>query len=139
MTEKCAFCSDRAFARCEVPVTGPAMEEVGRLAPGDLLQSPRTLEFIAIRKIVDSKANESLDTTDCESDVWPAPVRVEAQIGKRKEVHLLTPTLPVIILQTWPCGVPVCESHAIDRGDGRPICPHHWEIVQVEPEGKKTA
>ncbi len=61
--------------------------------------------------------------------------RVKCVLLKRRQKRRfeLTPTLPVLVLASEACGIPVCEIHSMDRGDG-PVCCRHWEVKAVEPD-----
>lgn len=111
---KCGFCSAIATGVCAVSTTEPRIHMPLELESGDTVQVFWDLQFYVIDKI-----QEGIVT------VWVK--------RKRKRTFELTSTLPVLVMESIACGIPVCEVHGVDRGAGL-VCCRHWEVKAVEPD-----
>lgn len=106
---KCGFCSDVATGECAVSITEPRIHMADELEAGDLVQVSWDLQYYLIENIEGEHVTVSVS-------------------HKRKLTFHLTPGMPLLKLDTSECATPVCDTHQIDRGDGKAICPHHWEV-----------
>lgn len=127
----CRFCSSPATLACGFMLSEPRMKTAAELRKGDLALSSITLEYHQVGRITGPHADSGMGPYYMVT--WDARKRVK----DRPELFLAS--MPVLIVWHEPCGTPACESHAMERGDGKWVCASHWLIKNADDIEPDTA
>lgn len=109
----CAFCADRAVARCGWKVPMPTLIRAAEVQFGDVLWFES--------KII---AGPIFDIQAMGHDIlmfqWRDPRgRTSGTLGR----HV---TAEVLVDRPWPCGNPCCPAHHCELADAVHYCAEHW-------------
>jgi hypothetical protein len=120
---RCHFCDREAQALCTHRLTEPYIVFPEEILVGDLIEHSLALTFHPCIHSTFTATTRPLQIHDEDRFM------LTLQIGRgqqRTQHHRVT--IPLLRLETHPCGRPACERHMREFGEGAFQCMAHWEL-----------
>jgi hypothetical protein len=128
---RCLTCGRLTDTRCTHPITEPWIVFPDEVRGGDLIEHSLTLEFHRCEKVERIPAADGSQTGgpwSTYTNSLPERVALHLRVGRSIRVQTHWPSMPLLRMQTGPCGRAACERHMREFGDGDYQCAAHWDL-----------
>ena len=132
---RCLTCGRPTDTICTHRITEPWIVFPHEVRAGDLIEHSLTLEFHRCEKVEHVPAAEGSQSGGPWSSYYtnslPERVAIHLRVGRSIRVQTHWASMPLLRMQTGPCGRPACERHMREFGDGEYQCAAHWNLLTV--------